>query len=444
MGWLGLRSAAPDTVRGVLPLDPATPYVRFVPDSSPTTTAVLVHGLNSNKEFMQTFAMALADAGVDTYAIDLPGHGDSSEPFNYANSLRAVTSLLDTFERQPVVVGHSMGGGLLADLAPLREFETMLLLSPVPVPVEDFPARRLLIVSGALEAPRINAFFPTLIESASGETLWLKFPDAGHSTALFAPGKIRQAVEWVVGDEVSSRTTERYVWLLLMALAGFTGGWMLLPRSEEMSPLSPRSPVLTRTLVGYIAASGGAIVLLGFVNPMGWLNLFATDYLFGFILVTGLLLWRGSGFPITGKGVTVGVLAAVYAITVLLAGVGENLIHLVPSGIQWLWFPVLTLAGLPLFVYDELALRSIPVVWKRWGMFLLTRIILWASVVTGVLLLNPDKEFLVLIMHLIVVFWIVLWGGTGLIARRTGEAGAAALFAAIVHGWALASIFVRV
>ena len=393
---------------------------------------------------MQTFAMALADAGVDTYAIDLPGHGDSSGPFSYANSLQAVTSLLDTFERHPVVVGHSMGGGLLADLAPLREFETMLLLSPVPLPVEDFPARRLLIVSGGLETPRVNAFLPTLMESASGETLWLKFPDAGHSTTLFAPGKIRQVVEWVVGDEVSSRTIERYRWLLLMALAGITGGWMLLPRSGEMSPLSPRSPVLTRTLVGYIAASGVVILLLRFVNPMAWLNLFAADYLAGFILVTGLLLWRGSGFSMTGRGVTIGALAAVYAVTVLLGGVGGNLIHLVPSGIQWLWFPVLTLASLPLFLHDELTLRPIPVAWKRWGTFVLTRIILWASVITGVLLLNPDKEFLVLIMHLIVVFWIVLWGVTGLIARRTGEAGAAALFAAIVHGWALASIFVRV
>ncbi len=392
---------------------------------------------------MQTFAMALADAGVDTYAIDLPGHGDSSAPFNYANSLRAVTSLLDTFERQPVVVGHSMGGGLLADLAPLREFETMLLLSPVPVPVEDFPARRLLIVSGALEAPRVNAFFPTLIESASGETLWLKFPDAGHSTALFAPGKIRQVVEWVVGDEVSSRTTERYVWLLLIALAGITAGWVLLPRGETPT-LTRRPPVLGPTLVGYVAASGVVILLLRFVNPMGWLNLFAADYLAGFILVTGLLLWRGSGFSMTGRGVTVGALAAVYAVTVLLGGVGGNLIHLVPSGIQWLWFPVLTLASLPLFLHDELALRPIPVAWKRWGMFLLTRIILWAAVVIGVLLLNTDKEFLVLIMHLIVVFWIVLWGITGLIARRTGEAGAAALFAAIVHGWALAAVFVRI
>ena len=229
LGWIGLRGATPESVRGVLPIDPATPYIHFTPDSSPIATAILVHGLNSSKEFMQTFAMALVDAGVETYAIDLPGHGDSRTSFNYLNSLRALEASLEMVEEEqgnPIVIGHSMGGALLMDLAPERGFDTMLLLSPAPIPVGDFPNERLLVVTGALEFPRINQFVPTLIEAGGGEALWWKFPNATHSTALFDPEKIGHIVEWVVrgeDGEARIRTIRRYGWLMLMALAAITG-----------------------------------------------------------------------------------------------------------------------------------------------------------------------------------------------------------------------------
>ena len=456
LGWMGLRSATPEIERGVLPLDPATPYLRFTPDSSPSATAVLVHGLNSNKEFMQTFAMALTDVGVETYAIDLPGHGDSSAPFNYSDSRRVVDTLLDWIEPGPgnlIVVGHSMGGALLTDLASARGFRTMLLLSPAPIPLTEFSTERFLIVTGALEAPRINQFIPSLIDAAAGEILWWKFPDAAHSTALFDPDKIRRMVEWVIdsnaGEESENSaarlgTLARYGWLVLMALAGVAGAVPLMWRSRTISGETPPSVSLTQALVAYIAASVGGVLLLRLINPMGWLSVFRADYLIGFILVVGLLLWRGRGFSATGGGLAIALIGAVYVIAILVVGVAGNLVHLVPSGIQWLWFPTLTVAGLPLFLHDEQTLRPVVLAWKRWGMFLLTRFILWAAVVTGVLLLNTENTFLVLIMHLVVVFWVLLWWMTGFIARRTGEAGAAALFAAVVHAWALAALLVRV
>ncbi len=450
LGWVGLTTATPDSVRGFLPLDPATPYIHFIPDSLPIATAILVHGLNSNKEFMQTFAMALTDAGVETYIIDLPGHGDSSLPFNYRDSLRAVEALLDMVKGSagnPIVVGHSMGGALLIDLAPERGFETMLLLSPAPIPLADFPNQRLLVVTGALEAPRINQFVPEVIEAAGGETLWWKFPDAAHSTALFHPAKIRQMVEWVIDSEDGEaplRTMRRYGWLMLTVLAAITYAAALARRRGNTLASPPYSTPVAHTLVSYVVASVAVVGLLRFINPMAWMGAFATDYLIGFILVVGLLLWRARGCSFTGRSMAVSLIAAAYVIGVGLVGIGGHLVDLVPSGIQWLWFPALTVAGLPLFLHDEQTLRPIPIAWKRWGTFLLTRLILWAGVVTGVLFLNTENSFLVLIMHFVVVFWLLLWWTTGFIARRTGHAGAAALFAAIVHAWALAALIVRV
>ena len=218
------------------------------------------------------------------------------------------------------------------------------------------------------------------------------------------------------------------------------------------------------TLVWYIAASGGALLVLRFVNPLDWLGIFATDYLMGLLLIVGLLLWAGHArvshqwptrpattiaknglsFRCTWRGLTISLTAAIYVIGVLLVGVGSHLIHLVPSGVQWLWFPVLTAATFPLFLYDEQSFRRIPSWWRRWGAVIVTRVILWAAVVTGVLLLNTADSFLVLIMHMIVLFWLVLWVVSGFVARATGEPAPTALFAALVHGWALAAIFVRV
>ena len=442
---MGLGSATPDTVTGVFPIDPATPYARFVPPSSPIATAILIHGLNSNKEFMQTFGMALADAGLETYAIDLPGHGDSPVPFTYQESVRAVEGVLDFLGTNPIVIGHSMGGALLTELAPTRGLETMVLLSPAPVPLESLSADRLLVVTGALEPPRIHGFVPQLIAAfGPGAESW-EFRSATHSTSLFDPFKIQRLVEWIGGHPESLRTWERYAWLGLMGLSAIAAAFVLvIPTGKTASRIPQPVSEIPRTLVGYVAAAGSALPVLWLVNPLGWLGMFATDYLMSLLLIAGLLLWSRRGFALTLRGVTVSLVAATYVIGVILVGIGSHLIHLVPSGVQWLWFPILTAAGFPLFLYDERTLRPLPSWRQRWTTVVVTRVILWAAVVTGVLLLNVADSFLVLIMHLIVLFWIALWWVSGFVARVADEPAAAALFAALVQGWAFAAVFVRV
>jgi hypothetical protein len=61
-----------------------------------------------------------------------------------------------------------------------------------------------------------------------------------------------------------------------------------------------------------------------------------------------------------------------------------------------------------------------------------------------VLVLNRDHAFLVLIIHLVVLFWIGLWLATELVRRHTQDAYAAALFAAVIQGWVFAALFVTV
>ena len=69
--WIQYDQASPRTENGTLPTNPPSPYLRFHPNSDPIAKVILIHGLNGNKQFMQPFGMALAEAGFEVYAFDL-------------------------------------------------------------------------------------------------------------------------------------------------------------------------------------------------------------------------------------------------------------------------------------------------------------------------------------------------------------------------------------
>src|SRR5438067_970341 len=79
-------------------------------------TVVLVHGAWHGAWCWTRVVEGLTARGVDAIAIDLPGHGDSTEPlgdlYGDAASLRAA---LDALDGSPAVVcGHSYGGAVVS------------------------------------------------------------------------------------------------------------------------------------------------------------------------------------------------------------------------------------------------------------------------------------------------------------------------------------------
>jgi hypothetical protein len=93
---------------------------------------------------------------------------------------------------------------------------------------------------------------------------------------------------------------------------------------------------------------------------------------------------------------------------------------------------------------DELILRRIYPRWKSEAAALITRALLLTFILTGSLTLNREKAFLVLLVPLIFFFWVGLWCAAGVVYRHTQNAFSAALFAAVVQGWAFAAWFVMV
>ena len=201
----------------------------------------------------------------------------------------------------------------------------------------------------------------------------------------------------------------------------------------------------------FVLASTGSVLTLRFFSPLKWLGLFATDYLVSMIFVVGLVLcavhrlvsaerWA---YKIDWMAIGKAVIASCYVILVVGLLSGSPFMHFALTAGRLWRFVALTLAGFPLFFFDEKALRtdrSTTTAIRG----VITRSLIGAAIVTGALVLNREDAFLVVITHLVVVFWIALWFLTEIFFRHTRNPIAAALFASIVQGWFLATWFVTV
>lgn len=74
---------------------------------------LFVHGLGHGAWCWDKWMSAAAQAGVESYAVSLRGHADSSGPLRTARLSSYVTDVVEVAESlptAPVLVGHSMGG----------------------------------------------------------------------------------------------------------------------------------------------------------------------------------------------------------------------------------------------------------------------------------------------------------------------------------------------
>ena len=438
----------PAREKGVLPTNPPTPYIHYTSAIEPHRRVVAVHGLDSNKEFMQIFCSALADTGFEVYAIDLPGHGDSTSGFNGMLARSAVEQAV-SYLNPDVAIGHSMGASLLIDLAQDMRLRTLVLISPAPTQVNGVEFKHTLVTTEPLDLPPVNAFAPEL----EGAEL-LKFERGMHSSALLYPGQIREIVSWLGGNPDRLHTSARLLWLGLMFTAAAALAIVLLPFRP---PASVRIAAFSQKeiLIRFAVAGGISLIVQRGAAVFRWIHLYAADYLVSFLFVVGLVLlislvlrneWA-KACPDSGPGLvslSKAIGAAFYVIVVIGLFTGSHLIHMTLSDGRWWRFIVIAAASFPIFLFDEMAVRRSGHGWQQAGIGIVTRTLLIAWMVTGVLILNRESAFLVLVSALILLFWIALWFFTGIVHRHIQNPVAAAVFAALVQGWMFAAWFVTV
>ena len=445
-GWSRVTALEPKREDGRLPTQPELPYFRYLPDAEPSGRVLVVPGLNSNKEFMQLFCAALADVGFDVYAIDVPGHGDSKVPFNAVMARQAVENAFKQIGPD-IAIGHSMGGALLLDLAGQFPLRAMVLISPAPTPIPDAPLPRTLVTAGGFDIPAVNSFVSKSVSQMPGIEV-LEFKWGAHSSAPLNPIQIREVVRWLGGDVERLRTGARMFSLGLMFAGGILLGLVLLPRrpKQRRDVLMPETGVI----LTYVAAFAIAIVVLHFVMVVRWVRLFTADYMVSFWFVAGIALVafvtarKPAVERSTPRVVLTALAAAAYVIVVLGLFTGSHLIHMTLSSGRWWRFPIIAAASFPLFWFDEVAIRPFVSAWRTVTLGILTRLLLTAGIAMGILTLNRESGFFVLLTGMMLMFWITLWLATEIVSRHLQSPFAAAFFAALVQGWMFAAWFVTI
>jgi hypothetical protein len=423
--------------QGVFESTPPSPYFHYLPRGTERGTVLVIHGLDASKQTMTLLCLGLSDAGFNVYSMDLPGHGDSKAGFNGVLAIRAVDSVLHQLGPETMVIGHSLGGTLLLDIANDRTFSKMVLLSPAPTAIERIHSDHVLVLTGQFDLPPILQFVPQL---ASPEVELRTIPGASHSGYLFRPGPIREIVSWLGGDPTALRTANRLLWLFIKIICA-----VLLPCLWlRGNPIPSEFVHIPARLLTYIASSLAALWISSIVVFEG-LHLFSTDYLVSFVLLVGMIQFPAyfRKIDIRFSKIIVSLLAAACVIAVV-GYVGAPLGHLTLSSGRWWRFIAIAFSLLPLSLADEVLLRPIRPWWKAAGASALTRVLIAAFVLTGVLTTNRSDAFVGLIIHFIVLFWIALWFVGELVRRNIQNPAATGIFMAVVQAWVFAAVFVLV
>src|SRR5262249_2921592 len=152
------------------------------------------------------------------------GHGASKAKFQSAVAEQAIRNVAAELGEKAVVLGHSLGAGLLLDLSANQHFSTMVLLSPPPVAIDEIRADRVLISAGAIDLPRIRSFVPIAADIGGTHVETWTLPWAAHSAAILNPVYIGRIVGWLGGDARRTRTQARMAWLVVMFVSGVVLG----------------------------------------------------------------------------------------------------------------------------------------------------------------------------------------------------------------------------
>ena len=158
-------------------------------------TALLYHGFGGSAEMMGWIGAELARSGYLAVAYDARGHGKSSSTLSYDPSLLAEDYMelarLFGFQGELVLVGHSMGGRAVQDLAPrLNASRVVVVAAP---PVGSPKASSLLVLAGLDEIFKLEDVAKA---NLSGWDVYVS-PFDDHLTILYSPSAIARILAWI-------------------------------------------------------------------------------------------------------------------------------------------------------------------------------------------------------------------------------------------------------
>jgi hypothetical protein len=275
-------------------------------------------------------------------------------------------------------------------------------------------------------------------------------------TVLFSREAMRASQEWAA--QVLHLTPTSVLpshWPIVGALGGFAGivllagpflrevagkkGEQVVAAAASANASKPATS-MKRTFLEFAAGSALIVCLLRLWIPLKAVGLFQGDYLASFMLLFGVLLIALHGktvakslrsFP---RDLLSGGFAGLLLLLLGTAWFNLTFYETWLTGAKWLHFPLLLFVILPYLLAEETLLGPAEPTqeWRRLGLALSLRLVSWAAMMAGILLLHSGEILIGLLGGYFALFNLAQRRGMDIVREETGSAGAAAVFGAIL------------
>jgi pimeloyl-ACP methyl ester carboxylesterase len=453
-------------------------------------TVLLFHGLSANRRYMTYLGADFAEHGFRSYLLDLPGHGENTDPFTFARAEQcaniAVGYLIRSGKISPkttILLGHSMGGAIAIRMADRNPMAATIAISPAPMITPHRMPSNLLVFSGQYDLRALKRQAESLAQAAGGdrkqsddfaqqrafELQNVRF--ATHTSMILNRRLAHQSEQWAMRSLFPKTAPDTLTLSLDLgafetfnrgrlagAAAGLLGILLLFPLcatiAADCSGPARESPVTcpTRALAlteGAVSALA-AVLILAWVVPLKFLHLYGGDYLASLMLLAGILLvalnWKAAkaclrlNVPRLIAAAALG-LAAILAVGGWLNWQLDDLWLNMP---RWLRFAaILPVASIFCFA-EEVILGPLYEGKRRavrFALFLGLRLELWLACVLAYYTLASGQLLIGLLIAGLALFSILQRLAADALLGRTGSATATAVFDAILAAWLIAAIF---
>jgi len=461
--------------------------------NEPPGTVILLHGLAANRQIMMYLASEFAGHGLQVYALDFPGHGDSTDSFSFAKSADCAAAAVESLSKsgridttKTVLVGHSMGAAIAIGMADRVPVAATIAISPAPMTLPKRIPSNLLVFSGQYELGVLHRAAAALLQAAGGNrdapedfaqkrAFDLRYVvHATHTSLITDRNVAHQSERWIMQalfpeiapetlalnlDLAPYATADRGRHRLAGAILGLVGILILFPFCATLvSSISSRPhaqpggtrPSYALSLVETAVAALAGVLLLVLGVPLKFLHMYTADYLLSLLLIVGvvlLILNRTYIKEVWPPNVSNFIISAILGFAVFLAVGGWLNWQLDDAWLnapRWLRFA----GALPIaYVFcsaEELVLGPLGSGRRRalrFGTSLLLRLEIFLACLLAYYKLMSGQVLIPLLFVFLAAFSILQRLAADAVRKRTGSATAAILFSAILAAWFVAAVF---
>ena len=449
---------------------PATIYHKT--NAPPAPAVVIAHGFAGSRQFMEAYALALAQAGYVAVSFDFEGHGRNPTPMRGDVThvdgttqylMRETGRVIDAALRLPEVdgrvalLGHSMASDIIVRqaIADRRVMATAAISMFSEAVTKTEPGNPLIVPGGFETFLRENALKnvrlvdpsakedETVGDAATGTRRRADVaPGVEHVSVLYSQTAIRDARDWL--DTVFGRASTGDVrttggWIVLLLAGVVLLAWplaSLLPRGAAPPPAIPVRAFLAAVLAPAVLTP----ILLSFVNTR-FLPVLVADYLAAHLLVYGALslaiLWV-SGVRIGRVAWLAALTLAAYGVLVFGGALDRYVASFMPIPARLPIIAAIAVGAVGYMLADAVTLEGGRTrIWR----LLLARGAFLASLGAAVALDFKRLFFLLIIIPVIVAFFGVFGLMGGWVGRRTLSPAATGMALGLILAWSLGVTF---